>query len=75
MSTKKLQIIGSMNADTLDGKHASDFASAEDLVNAQGEIDALQTLVGDAKVSDQISEAIAGISAIPDSEIIALFST
>ena len=50
MSTKKLQILGSLgnsDADTLDGKHASDFASASDVV-------ALEELVGDTKVSEQI---------------------
>jgi hypothetical protein len=31
LSTKKLQILGSINADTLDGKHASDFATTEQL--------------------------------------------
>ena len=41
-------------ADTLDGKHASDFALATDL-------DALEGLVGDTSVANQISEAIANI--------------
>ena len=54
MSTKKLQIIGSLgnnDADTLDGKHAIDFASATDF-------EELKTLVGDVAVSKQIDTAI-----------------
>lgn len=56
MSTKKLQIIGSLgssggNADTLDGKHASEFASAYD-------VESLKSKVGDTAVSEQINEAI-----------------
>lgn len=52
MSTKKLQIIGSLmgqaqDADTVDGKHASDFASATD-------VEGLKVLVGDTSVSEQI---------------------
>lgn len=87
MSTKKLQILNSVlkqaeNADTLDGKHASEFALASnfktlqaqvndiqknayddteirDLVSANAsDIDALEELVGDTKVSDQIANAI-----------------
>lgn len=57
MSTKKLQIVNNLiieasNADTVDGKHASDFAVASDVTT-------LQTLVGDTAVSTQISTAIA----------------
>lgn len=57
MSTKKLQIVNNLiteasNADTVDGKHASDFAVASDVAT-------LQTLVGDTAVSTQISTAIA----------------
>lgn len=54
MSTKKLQIIGSLgssDADTLDGKHAEEFAAASD-------VEELKTLVGDEAVSTQIEEAI-----------------
>lgn len=54
MATKKLQIIGSIgnsDADTLDGKHASEFASASDIAE-------LQTLVGDISVAEQINTAI-----------------
>lgn len=56
MSTKKLQILGSMipqniDADTLDGKHADEFASASDMTT-------LNTKVGDESVSEQISTAI-----------------
>lgn len=56
MSTKKLQILDSLikqaqNADTLDGKHASEFAAASD-------VDALEDLVGDIKVAVQIEDAI-----------------
>ena len=40
------------NADTVDGKHASDFASASDIVVLQG-------LVGNTPVSEQIEEAVA----------------
>lgn len=39
------------NSDTVDGKHASDFAAAT-------EMSALQSLVGDVSVSEQISEAL-----------------
>lgn len=41
------------NADTVDGKHANEFATATDLA-------ALQTLVGDTAVSVQINTAMAG---------------
>lgn len=43
------------NADTLDGKHASEFASATDVAN-------LQTKVGDTSVSDQIENALSNFS-------------
>lgn len=46
------------NADTVDGLHASDFASAEDFAEAQNEIDELKTLVGDVSVSAQINDAV-----------------
>lgn len=46
------------NADTVDGKHASDFAAATDMTTAQSDISDLQTKVGDATVSAQISAAI-----------------
>lgn len=64
MSTKKLQIIDYLvkqaeNADTLDSKHASDFASATDMSTAQSNIGDLQTKVGDTSVSEQINSAIA----------------
>ena len=39
------------------------------------DIGGLQDLVGDTKVSEQIDEAIAGITAITDAEIIAICST
>lgn len=90
MATKKLQIIGNIGGgvdldvtlteagkaadaksvgDALAGKQPiGDYALATD-------VESLSEKVGDTKVSDQISEAIDGISAIPDSEIIALFST
>ena len=45
----------SMNADTLDGNHASYFATASDLAD-------LQTLVGDTSVTSQISEALTNFS-------------
>lgn len=35
------------NADTVDGKHASDFAAATDMTTAQSDISDLQTKVGD----------------------------
>lgn len=41
----------SSNADTLDGKHADEFATASD-------VEALQTKVGDASVSEQINTAL-----------------
>lgn len=54
MSTKKIQILNTImkraeNADTLDGKHADEFALATDLST-------LQTQVGDKPVSEQISD-------------------
>lgn len=56
MSTKKLQIIDysvkqAENADTLDGKHAVEFAAASDVSD-------LQTKVGDMPVADQITSAV-----------------
>lgn len=64
MATKKIQILDynikqSENSDTLDGKHASDFASASDMTTAKSNIGELQTKVGDKSVSSQISTAIA----------------
>ena len=58
MATKKLQIVGSLisqatDADTVDGKHADEFAAASD-------VEDLQTLVGDTKVSEQITTAVEG---------------
>lgn len=61
------------NADTLDGKHASEFANATDVSNLQININDLQsetdelqtslnnlqTKVGDSSVSDQINNALA----------------
>lgn len=65
MSTKKLQIIDynikqAENADTVDGKHASDFAAADDVSD-------LQIKVGDTAVSEQISTAISEIDYPVDS--------
>ena len=54
MSTKKLQILGSLgnsDADTLDGKHADEFALTSD-------VEELKTKVGDTSVSEQINNAI-----------------
>lgn len=56
MSTKKLQIIDSLvlqaeNANTLDGKAASEFASSS-------EVSQLQNLVGDTSVAEQIETAV-----------------
>lgn len=65
MSTKKLQILGSLSnsdADTLDGKHASDFASASDVT-------ALEELVGDKKVSDQIAASLTEANSYTDASI------
>lgn len=64
MATKKIQMLDynikqSENSDTLDGKHASDFASASDMTTAKSNIGELQTKVGDKSVSSQISTAIA----------------
>lgn len=65
MSTKKLQILDynikqAENADTVDGKHASDFAAASDVSD-------LQVKVGDVSVSEQISTAISEIDYPVDS--------
>lgn len=68
MATKKLQILNSLikeaqNADTLDGKHADEFALAS-------EVEALSTKVGDTAVSDQITAAINAIEpAVTEEEI------
>lgn len=64
LSTKKLQVLDykikqAENADTIDGKHAIDFATATDMGAAQSNISDLQTKVGDTSVSDQITNAIA----------------
>ena len=64
MSTKKLQVLDykikqAENADTIDGKHAFDFATATDMGAAQSSISDLQTKVGDTSVSDQIATGIA----------------
>lgn len=63
MATKKIQILDydikhSENSDTLDGKHASDFASASDMTTAKSNIGELQTKVGDKSVSEQISAGV-----------------
>lgn len=63
MSTKKLQVLDykikqAENADTIDNKHASDFASVTDMSTAQNDISDLQTKVGDTAVSTQITNAI-----------------
>lgn len=57
MATKKIQILDSLikqaeNADTLDGKHADEFALAS-------EVEVLQEKVGDNTVSEQINNAVA----------------
>ena len=93
MSTKKIQIIGSMNADTLDGKHAKEFTLVSDFAALQtqvddirenayddtsikalistnaDDIDALEGLVGDEKVSDQISQSLNEANAYTDTSI------
>lgn len=56
MTTKKLQILDSTikqaeNADTLDGKHAEEFALSSD-------VNTLQQLVGDTPVASQITTAV-----------------
>ena len=57
MATKKIQIVDSLikqaeNADTLDGKHAEEFALAADMKT-------LKSLVGDDSVAEQINNAVA----------------
>lgn len=54
---------------------ANAVQTREDGTRLDIELETLQNLVGDTTVSEQIDEAIAEITAIPDSEIIALFST
>ena len=46
------------DADTVDGKHASDFALASDVDNLSADLSNLQSLVGDEPVATQISTAI-----------------
>ena len=63
MATKKLQIIDyhikqSDNADTIDGKHADEFAVATDMATAQSDISDLQSKVGDTSVAEQITAGI-----------------
>ena len=63
LSTKRLQVLDytikqAENSDTLDNKHASDFASAADMIAAQSDIGDLQIKVGDTDVSTQIDNAI-----------------
>ena len=55
------------DADTLDGKHASDFVLATDMVAVHSDISELQTKVGDTAVSAQISNAI--VNKVDKSEI------
>lgn len=52
------------NADTVDGKHASEFALATDVA-------ALQTLVGDTGVAEQISTAVASKANVAHTHAIA----
>ena len=52
------------NADTVDGKHASEFALATDVA-------ALQTLVGDTGVAEQISTAVASKANVAHAHAIA----
>ena len=57
MATKKIQILDSIikqaeNADTLDGKHAEEFALSSEMQDLRGQ-------VGDERVADQITKAIA----------------
>lgn len=54
---------------------ANAIQTREDGTRLDTELQSLQDLVGDTAVSEQIDEAIAEITAIPDSEIIALFSS
>ena len=46
------------DADTVDGKHASDFALASDMFSVDESIAALRTLIGDETVASQIASAI-----------------
>lgn len=70
MSTKKLQIIGNLgssDADTLDGKHASEFATVSD-------VETLKSQVGDTAVSTQIDNAIAGVKLTTTSDGVLVLS-
>lgn len=72
MSIKKLQVIDytvkqADNADTVDGKHAANFASATDMTAAQSDISNLQSKVGNTAVSSQIITAINAIDYPVDS--------
>lgn len=65
MATKKIQILDyeiqqAKNADTVDGKHADEFASVSDVSD-------LQLKVGNTSVSDQINSAINAIDYPVDS--------
>ena len=54
------------NADTLDGKHASEFALVsyvqELLTSAESSLEYLQSQIGDASVSEQIEDALENFS-------------
>lgn len=52
------------NADTVDGKHASDFASASTMSTVQSNVTSLQNLVGGTSVANQISSAMASVPKI-----------
>lgn len=54
---------------------ANAIQTREDGTRLDAELETLQNLVGDTAVSEQIDEAIAEITAIPDEDIIALFSS
>lgn len=59
-------VVGALNsdqlnggdADTLDGKHANDFAEASHVAEMQTDIDDLKQKVGDESISEQIEEAL-----------------
>ncbi len=70
MSTKKLQILDSLikqaeNADTLDGKHASDFAAASDVEALQTQVENIQkNAYDDTEVRGLISDNASDIDTL-----------
>jgi peptidoglycan/xylan/chitin deacetylase (PgdA/CDA1 family) len=70
MATKKIQILDSLikqaeNADTLDGKHASEFALASDVESLQSKVDNMQeSAYDDTEIRNLVSTNASDIDAL-----------